>query len=76
MARAFVLIRTETGMAPYVLRELRVIEGIRSATDVVGPYDVVADVEAESLADLVGRVDQMRSLEGVARLLTCPVVER
>lgn len=76
MARAFVLIRTETGMAPYVLRELRVIKGIRSATDVVGPYDVVADVEAESLADLAGRVDEMRSVEGVVRLLTCPVVER
>lgn len=76
MPRAYVLIRTEAGMAPYVLRELRVIRGVRSAADVVGPYDVVADVEAESPADLVGRVDEVRSLEGVARLLTCPVVER
>ena len=76
MARAFVLIRTEAGLAPVVLREIRVIKGIRSATDVVGPYDVVADVEAETLADLAERVDQMRSVEGVARLLTCPVVER
>lgn len=72
---AYVLIQTEVGKAAQVATEVRDIDGVVSADDVTGPYDVIARAEAESVDELgkmvVGRIQM---IEGITRTLTCPVV--
>jgi len=72
---AYVLIQTEVGKAAYVAKQVDAIEGVTSAEDVTGPYDVIVRAEANSVDDL-GRmvVSQIQLIEGITRTVTCPVV--
>ena len=45
---AYILIQTEVGKAAQVASEVGAIEGVVSAEDVTGPYDVIARAEASS----------------------------
>ena len=73
--RAYVLIQTEVGQAAMVAEQIRTIDGVTSADDVTGPYDVIAAAEAATVDEL-GRmvVSKVQMLEGITRTLTCPVV--
>jgi DNA-binding Lrp family transcriptional regulator len=73
--RAYVLIQTEVGKAAAVATQIGELEGIVSADDVTGPYDVIATAEAGSVDDL-GKmvVSKVQMIEGITRTLTCPVV--
>jgi DNA-binding Lrp family transcriptional regulator len=73
--RAYILIQTEVGKAASVATEMGNIDGVMSADDVTGPYDVIAVAEAASVDDL-GRmvVSRVQLIEGITRTLTCPVV--
>ena len=72
---AYVLIQTEVGKAAQVADEVAKIDGVVSAEDVTGPYDVIARAEAETMDDL-GRmvVSKVQMIEGITRTLTCTVV--
>jgi DNA-binding Lrp family transcriptional regulator len=72
---AYVLIQTEVGKAAQVAQQVGAIEGVVSADDVTGPYDVIAKAEAASVDDL-GRmvVSRIQLIEGITRTVTCPVV--
>jgi DNA-binding Lrp family transcriptional regulator len=72
---AYVLIQTDVGKAADVTRSIREIDGVVSAEDVTGPYDVIALVASASI-DEVGRlvVSQVQRIEGITRTVTCPVV--
>ena len=72
---AYILIQTEVGKSGDVARGVRVIEGVTSADDVTGPYDVIVRAEADTLDDL-GRavVSRIQLVEGITRTLTCPVI--
>ena len=72
---AFVLIQTEVGKAAQVATEVSSIEGVVSAEDVTGPYDVIARAEATSVDEL-GKmvVSRVQMIDGITRTLTCPVV--
>lgn len=72
---AYVLIQTEVGKAAQVASEVRGIDGVVSADDVTGPYDVIARAESESVDDL-GKmvVSRIQMIDGITRTLTCPVV--
>ena len=74
-AAAYVLIQTEVGKAAAVASQIGALEGIVSADDVTGPYDVIATAEAPSVDDL-GKmvVSKVQMIEGITRTLTCPVV--
>ena len=73
--RAYVLIQTEVNKAAGVTTTVAQIPGIVHAQDVTGPYDVIAQAEAESMDEpgktVVGRVQM---IDGITRTLTCPVV--
>ncbi|MCZ7525156.1 MAG: Lrp/AsnC ligand binding domain-containing protein [Acidimicrobiia bacterium] len=73
--RAYVLIQTEVGKAVSVAEEARTIEGVVSADDVTGPYDVIVQTEAPTMDDL-GKmiVSKIQAVDGITRTLTCPVV--
>ncbi len=72
---AYVLIQTEVGKAAHVASEVGKIEGVVSAEDVTGPYDVIVRAEANSVDEL-GKmvVSRVQLIDGITRTLTCPVV--
>jgi DNA-binding Lrp family transcriptional regulator len=72
---AFVLIQTEVGKAASVAEQVGKIDGVVSAEDVTGPYDVIVRAEAPSMDDL-GKmvVSKVQLIDGITRTLTCPVV--
>jgi DNA-binding Lrp family transcriptional regulator len=71
---AYILIQAEVGKT-HVARQAAAIDGVTSAQDVTGPYDVIVRAEAESMDDL-GRmvVSQIQLIDGITRTVTCPVV--
>jgi len=73
---AYILIQTEVGKAASVASEARKIQGVVSADDVTGPYDVVVIAESENMDEL-GRmvVSQVQAVDGIVRTTTCPVVK-
>ncbi|MCU1376246.1 MAG: AsnC family transcriptional regulator [Actinomycetia bacterium] len=72
---AYILIQTEVGKAADVATKVADIDGVVTSEDVVGPYDVIARAEAETMDDL-GRmvVSRVQMIEGITRTLTCTVV--
>ena len=72
---AYILIQTEVGKAAQVAQEVDAIEGVVSAEDVTGPYDVIARAEATTVDEL-GKmvVSRVQMIDGITRTLTCPVV--
>jgi DNA-binding Lrp family transcriptional regulator len=75
MVQAYVLIQT-TVHAEHVAREIRTIQGVESADDVSGPYDVIVRAHAPDM-DTLGQlvVSRIQSVEGITRTLTCPIVQ-
>ncbi|MGC8556066.1 MAG: Lrp/AsnC family transcriptional regulator [Conexivisphaera sp.] len=76
MAKAFILINTDTGTEEDVLKELRKIPNVTEAYTIYGVYDLIAKVEADSL-DKVKEVisSRIRRLEHVRSTLSMMVVE-
>jgi hypothetical protein len=54
MLSAYVLIQTEIGKLAQVARALSDLDGGQLAEDLVGPYDVIARVQAPGLDQLGG----------------------
>ena len=75
MVQAYILIQTDVGKAAEVAEAIAQIDGVTSAEDVTGPYDVIVRAEARNVDEL-GRlvVSRVQNLEGITRTLTCPVV--
>jgi DNA-binding Lrp family transcriptional regulator len=75
MPTAFVLINTEIGSEEEVLNELKKISYIKEAYVVYGVYDIVAQVEAETMDKLKEVVSwSVRRLDKVRSTLTMLVV--
>ena len=72
---AYVLIQTDVGKAADAARVIAGIEGVVSAEDVTGPYDVIARARARAVDEL-GKliVSEIQRVEGITRTITCPVV--
>ena len=72
---ASILIQTEVGKAAQDATEIRGIDGVVTADDVTGPYDVIARADAASVDEL-GKmvVSRVQMIDGITRTLTCPVV--
>ncbi len=77
MLIAYVLIQTEVGVAARVAQAVGALDGVERAEDLVGPYDVIARVQAPGLDEL-GRlvVAKVQAVDGVTRTLTCSVIQR
>ncbi|GAA3745331.1 Lrp/AsnC family transcriptional regulator [Salinactinospora qingdaonensis] len=76
MVQAYILVQTEFGQVTDIAQRISEIDGVVRAEDVTGPYDVVVRAEAEDI-DALGRlvVAPIQRLDGIARTLTCPIVE-
>jgi DNA-binding Lrp family transcriptional regulator len=75
VVQAYILIQTEVGKSSDVSVEIRQVPGVTLAEDVVGPYDVIARVEA-STVDELGQlvISRIQDVKGITRTLTCTVV--
>ncbi len=76
VVQAYILIQTEVGKAASVARSIAGIAGVTQAEDVTGPYDVIAQVEANTVDEL-GKlvVAKVQEVEGITRTLTCTIVK-
>jgi DNA-binding Lrp family transcriptional regulator len=76
MARAYVLIKTKVGETSTVRDKLSHNENIRAADVIIGPYDILALVEADDL-NAIGTVVMrfVHEVGGVENTITCPVIE-
>ena len=72
---AYILIQTAVNAAQ-VAGEIAAIEGVESADDVSGPYDVIVRASAPNM-DALGQlvVARIQTVEGITRTLTCPIVQ-
>jgi len=76
LAKAYVLINTDTGMEEEVLKELRQIQNVTEAYTIYGVYDLIAKVEADSLDKVKDIVSsRIRRMEHVRSTLSMMVVE-
>ena len=72
MVRAYVLIEVSAGRSQGLVAELAALEGVRSVARVTGPYDVIAEVGADSVESIVDIVElRIHSMGGVTRTTTC-----
>ncbi|MFX0537763.1 Lrp/AsnC ligand binding domain-containing protein [Ornithinimicrobium sp. Y1847] len=76
MIRAYILVQTEVGASADVTTTIRELPGVESAEDVAGPYDVIAVVNAHTVAEL-GRevIARVQAVPRITRTTTCTVVE-
>ena len=75
MVQAYILIQTEVGKAAAVADAIGKLDGVATAEDVTGPYDVIVRAEAANVDEL-GKlvVARIQAVDGITRTLTCPVV--
>ncbi len=73
--KAYILIKVNAGAIREVVRRLRSLEGVAEADMTLGPYDVIATVEADGLERLGQMVaGEIQPIPGVLETLTCLAV--
>ena len=66
MIKAYVLIVANPGATKAVYTALRKVKGVSDCYEVMGPYDIVAEVQVEDLADVPPILsDHIRTIPGV-----------
>jgi len=75
VAKAFVLVTTSVGQTKGVFNKLKKLDGVKSVDVVMGPYDVIAVVEGDSI-DSLGKLitEHLHKVEGIERTLTCQTI--
>ena len=71
MAKAYVLISADSGSETDVMKGLKKTNAVKEAHMVYGAYDIIARIEADTLADLKDSISwKVRRLDGVRSTLT------
>ena len=71
MRSAYVLLTVETGKISTVLKDLPGIMGVVESYALVGVYDVICKIEAESLRDLKNVIArEIRCIDGINSTMT------
>ena len=75
MASAYVLIKTRVGETTTVADALNRNEHIRQVDVIIGPYDLIARIEADDI-NAIGTVVMrfVHEVGGVESTITCPVI--
>ena len=76
VVKAYVLIVTDPAQTKNVLARIRQIDAVKGAHEVMGPYDIVVEIEVEDLGDIppilgegIRRID---GIESTTSLVTFP----
>ena len=76
MPQAFVLMNAELGSEDSIVNELKKIEGVKEVYQVYGVYDIVAQVESNTMERVKETITwKLRKLNGVKSTLTMMVME-
>lgn len=76
MPKAFVLMNAELGIEDSIVGELRRLEGVKEVYQVYGVYDIVAQVESDTMEKVKEIITwKLRKLNGVKSTLTMIVME-
>ena len=76
MPKAFVLMNAELGSEDSLVKELKKLEGVMEVYQVYGVYDIVAQVEADTMEKVKETITwKLRKLDGVKSTLTMIVME-
>lgn len=66
MIKAYVLIVANPGATKEVFTTLEKVAGVVACYEVMGPYDIVAEIEVENLSDVPHILSEsIRTIEGV-----------
>ena len=64
--KAYVLIVTDPGKTKHVVDALHKVPGVAEMHEVMGPYDIVVEIEAKTLQEIpVILGERIRTVEGV-----------
>lgn len=70
--KAFVLIVVDPASTTEVFDKLRSVEGISEVYQVMGPYDIVAVIDADNLTEVPALISRhIRAVEGIESTTTC-----
>lgn len=76
MIKAYVLIVTDPGKTRHVHEEINKVPSIKEMHEVMGPYDIVVEIEVESLQEIPEILgERIRTIEGIqstTSLVTLP----
>src|SRR5688500_12358447 len=76
MPKAFVLMNAELGSEDSIVSELKSIDGVKEIYQVYGVYDIVAQVESETMEKVKETITwKLRKLNGVKSIVTMIVME-
>jgi DNA-binding Lrp family transcriptional regulator len=76
MPQAFVLMNAELGSEDSIVHELKKVEGVKEVYQVYGVYDIVAQVEADTMEKVKEIITwKLRKINGVKSTLTMIVME-
>jgi DNA-binding Lrp family transcriptional regulator len=74
--KAYVLIVTNPGATKSVFDALSGVDGVMELHEVMGPYDIVAEIEVPTLADvpavLSGHIRTVEGIQSTTSLVTFP----
>jgi DNA-binding Lrp family transcriptional regulator len=74
--KAYVLIVTDPGKTRRVIQAMHEVPGIVELHEVMGPYDIVVEIEVKSLQDippiLGGKIRTIEGIESTTSLVTLP----
>lgn len=73
--KAYVLINTKIGKTAEVAKSLKSMPEVRKLDIIMGPYDIIAEVETEShdtLSHIV--MHRMQEIDAIKHTMTCTVV--
>lgn len=77
MIKAYILVVSNPGATKAVYAALQNIKGVSECHEVMGPYDIVAEIQVENLSDVPSILsDHIRTIPGVestTSLVTFPV---
>lgn len=72
MIKAFVLIVVDPAETQNVFATLQAVEGITEIYQVMGPYDLVAVIDAPSITQVPSLISQhIRAVDGIESTTTC-----
>jgi DNA-binding Lrp family transcriptional regulator len=76
MPKAFVLMNAELGSEDSLVNDLRKLESVKEVYQVYGVYDIVAQIEADTMEKVKETITwKLRKLNGVKSTLTMIVME-
>ncbi|HFC97957.1 MAG TPA: Lrp/AsnC family transcriptional regulator [Thermosulfurimonas dismutans] len=74
--RAYILINTQIGKTAEVARTLLEMPEVKKIDIIMGPYDIIAEIETEdheTLSEVVLR--KLQTIPSIQHTMTCPVVK-